>query len=415
MHPKHPSPVKLKPFSSPLFFCLILFCPVLFLSGCAGLKKEPPAPRPVLERVSPSAYPAFNDDMAYDGLRHAILQSITYFKRIPSDRNFDFGPDRYTSAHLIRTMEHFLNFIQTQPSPDALKSFIRSHYRVYRSTGNQKTKKVLFTGYYEPILSGRTHRNGTYRYPVYARPEDHTTIDLSLFHADFKGRKIVGRYTNQRVVPYYDRRKIDKTAALKGKAPVLAWVKDEVGLFFLQIQGSGKIFLENGSVLNVHYHTANGHPYRSIGKLLIDKGKIPRNEMSMQRIRTYLHDHPDEVEAILHYNPSYVFFKIEKDGPLGYLSVKLTPGRSIALDRRIFPPAALCFIETKIPFVDGVGKIYSWNDSNRFTLNQDTGGAIRGAGRADLFWGNGAYAEIAAGHMQHRGDLYFLVLKPTAS
>ncbi len=403
-----------KKISSLIFFSLILFCPALFLSGCAGLKKEPPVPGPVLERVSPSAYPAFNDDMAYDGLKHAILQSITYFKRIPSDRNFDFGPDRYTAAHLIRSMEHFLNFIQTQPVPDALKNFIRSHYRVYRSVGSLKTRKVLFTGYYEPMLSGRTHRNETYRYPVYARPEDHTTIDLSLFHADFKGRKIVGRYTNQRVIPYYDRRKIDQSAALKGKAPVLAWVKDEVGLFFLQIQGSGKIFLENGSVINVHYHTANGHPYRSIGKLLIDKGKIPREEMSMQRIRSYLHDHPDEVEAILHYNPSYVFFKIEKSGPLGYLSVKLTPGRSIALDRRIFPPAALCFIKTKIPFVDGTGKISSWNDGNRFTLNQDTGGAIRGAGRADLFWGNGAYAEIAAGHMQHRGDLYFLVLKPTS-
>jgi membrane-bound lytic murein transglycosylase A len=134
--------------------------------------------------------------------------------------------------------------------------------------------------------------------------------------------------------------------------------------------------------------------------------------MSMQKIREYLHQHPDEIEAVFNFNPSYVFFKIEPDGPLGSINVKLTPGRSIALDRDLFPKAALCFIEAEKPIVDSTGEINSWQRFTRFALNQDTGGAIRGAGRADLFWGNGPYAEIAAGHLKHPGKLYFLVLKP---
>jgi membrane-bound lytic murein transglycosylase A len=239
------------------------------------------------------------------------------------------------------------------------------------------------------------------------------TIDLSLFHEKFKGERIIGRFTDQTVVPYYDRSEIEADNFLKDKAEVLAWAKDPVDVFFLQIQGSGKVQLENGEVFNVHYQTTNGRPYRSIGKLLIDQEKISVAEMSMQKIREYLRNHPDEIETVLNYNPSYVFFEIEPNGPLGNINVQLTPGRSIALDRRIFPPAALTFIETEKPFIDDTGQIQSWQRLSRFALNQDTGGAIKGPGRADLFWGNGSYAEIAAGHLKHTGKLYFLVLKST--
>ena len=224
----------------------------------------------------------------------------------------------------------------------------------------------------------------------------------------------MGRLTEQTVVPYYERKEIDFENALEGKAEALVWVKDPVDIFFLQIQGSGKIYLDNGDVINVHYHTTNGRPYRSIGQLLIEEEKILKEEMSMQKIREYLREHPEEIENIFNYNPSYVFFKTEPDGPLGNINVKLTPGRSIALDRKIFPPAALAFIKTKKPLIDTAGNIIDWTDCSRFVLNQDTGGAIKGPGRADLFWGNGHYAEIAAGHLQHPGKLYFFILKPEA-
>jgi membrane-bound lytic murein transglycosylase A len=185
-----------------------------------------------------------------------------------------------------------------------------------------------------------------------------------------------------------------------------------VDLFFLHIQGSGKISLEDNGTLDVHYHTTNGHPYRSIGKTLIESGKIPREEMSMQAIREYVKKHPEEARDIFGSNPSYVFFKIEAEGPLGCLGEALTSGRSLAVDRSIFPMASLSFIQTTVPVISGDGKIQEWKACTRFVLNQDTGGAIKGAGRADLFFGSGPYAETAAGHLKHEGDLFFLVMKP---
>ena len=358
------------------------------------------------------SYPNFKDDLALDGLEHSILKSIDYLQKVPVDRIYQFGPDRFDAAHLIKSLQHFLDFIRTNPSGRELKNFIRTHYRVYQSIGRDQKGEVLFTGYYEPHLNGRLSPDEEFRFPIYGLPTDILKIDLSAFADKFKGETIVGRYTGETVIPYYDRREIEEDAVLADKAQILAWLKDPVDLFFLQIQGSGKVFLETGEVINVHYHGTNGRPYRSIGALLIEEQKIPREEMSMQRIRSYLHEHPEEMASVLNHNPSYVFFKLESEGPLGYINVLLTPGRSIALDRRIFPPAALAFIQTKKPVVDSTGRIDTWTDFSRFVLNQDTGGAIRGPGRADLFWGNGPYAEIAAGHLAHTGKLYFLILKP---
>jgi membrane-bound lytic murein transglycosylase A len=313
---------------------------------------------------------------------------------------------------MIKSLEHFLNFIRTKPLQDELKRYVKNNYLVYTSIGSDTPDQVLFTGYYEPVLQGSLKKDAEYLFPIYTRPDDLTTINLSLFSPKFKGETIIGRYTQQSVVPYYDRKEIEDQGLLDGKVQEIAWLKDRIDLFFLQIQGSGKIYLDNGETVNVHYHGSNGQPYRSIGKLLVDEGKLSREEVSMQKIRDYLRHHPEEVESVLNYNPSYVFFKIEKDGPIGYLEVKLTPGRSIALDRRLFPPGGLAFIETKKPLINGNGTIHKWIPFSRFVLNQDTGGAIRGPARADLFWGNGKYAEIAAGHMQEFGKLYFLVLRP---
>jgi membrane-bound lytic murein transglycosylase A len=391
---------------------LAVFFSLLF-AGCALFKKGPPGVmESALIRIESSDYPEFSDDMDYDGLEHGVLQSILYLNKVPAARTFRFGKDVFDAAHMIRSMEHFLHFIQTKPSKQQLREYINSNYLVYKSVGSGNPGQVLFTGYYEPLLEGSTEKSTEYRFPIYARPSDLTAIDLSLFLPAFKGKKIIGRYTDQTVVPYYDRSEIEYKGALEGKTAAIAWLKDRVDLFFLQIQGSGKIYLDNGDILHVHYHDTNGRPYRSIGKLLIDTGKIPREEMSMQKIRAYLYDYPEEAETVLNYNPSYVFFKIEEDGPIGYLEVKLTPGRSIALDRRLFPLAGLAFIKTHKPLINSSGKIYKWSAFSRFVLNQDTGGAIKGPGRGDLFWGDGTYAEIAAGHMQHHGTLYFLVLKP---
>jgi len=384
---------------------------VLLMFGCAPFN----APSVVktqsaLVKLSPSAYPALSDDLNYEGLDHGIQMSLTYLRKVPRDRAFVFGADSYTAARLIRSLEVFQEFIRAGPSADQINDMVRRDFYVYRAAGI--SEKVLFTGYYEPVLAGSLKETTFYRYPIYSRPDDLVTVELSAFSTKYSGETLVGRYTEQTLVPYYDRKTIENREIFKGHA--LAWVSDPVDLFFLHIQGSGKIMLDQGKTLNVHYHATNGHPYRSIGKVLIDQGKIPKSEISMQSIRAYLKSHPQEQETVLSANLSYVFFKTETDGPLGNLNVPLTPGRSIAVDKKIFPPAALMYIRTQKPAMTEAGQLGTWEKFGRFALNQDTGGAITGPGRADVFWGNGPYAELAAGHLQHQGDMYFLILKPAA-
>lgn len=385
----------------------------VLLAGCGERAiVTPPEPLPVLQRVDFAQIPVFFDDRGYDGLSQAVGQSLAYLKKIPPDREFLFGEDRFSTGHMIRSLEVFKEFLDTRPTARGLTDFLRQRYRVYQSTGNGGDGQVLFTGYYEPVLHGSLSQSDRYRFPVYAMPEDLLRIDLSQFHSRFAGERISARIENGQVLPYYDREAISFEGRLQGKADVIAWVDDRVDLFFLHIQGSGKIFLDNGDVLNVHYQSSNGRPYRSIGRLLIEENKIDKSQMSMQQIREYLDRHPEEMRRILSYNPSYIFFRVEKGGPVGALGVPLTPGRSIATDRRLFPDAALAFVETEKPVIDGSGTISGWIPLNRFVMNQDTGGAISGPARADIYWGDDAYAAQAAGHLQHPGRLYFFVLAP---
>jgi membrane-bound lytic murein transglycosylase A len=299
--------------NSPLYAkCALVLTVALtvLIAGCPAPIKKPPDEFPLVHR-SKFSYPDFSDDLALDGLEHSILKSLDYLQKVPADRTYQFGEDRFDAAHLIQSLKHFLNFIQTNPSNKELKKFIRSNYRVYQSVGRNQRGEVLFTGYYEPHLSGSLYRNEEYQYPIYALPTDLLKIDLSAFNEKYKGESIIGRYTGQTVVPYHDRREIDGEEVLVGKAEPLVWVKDPVDVFFLQIQGSGKVFLNTGEVINVHYHGTNGRPYRSIGRLLIEEQKIPKEEMSMQKIRSYLQSHPEEMAPVLNHNPSYVFFKLE--------------------------------------------------------------------------------------------------------
>lgn len=402
---KSVSQIKIFLLLSCSFFSSVLY-------GCTSVILRPTTEPSSLVKLSLSEYPEFIDDMDYDNLEYSIKQSLSYLKKRPEDIKFKFGQDTYGTSQMIDSLEKFREFVERKPSADQLRKYIGEKYFVYKSNGSNGSGEVLFTGYYEPFLEGSLLKRDIYKYPVYGIPPDLISVDLSLFSPKYAGEKITGRYTGQTVVPYYERKEIETGGMLEGKAPVIAWVKDPIDLFFLQIQGSGKIRLDNGETVNVHYHASNGRQYNSIGNLLIQKEIIPRSEMSMQRIRAYLNSNPSDIQDVLNYNPSYVFFKTESDGPLGYLGVTLTPERSIALDRRIFPLAGLVYIETEKPRVSGNGEITEWLKSSKFVLNQDTGGAIRGPGRADIFYGNGQYAELAAGNMQHKGNLYFLILKP---
>ena len=356
-----------------------------------------------LIRMDDRQYPGFSDDLNYRDLAESIDRTTSYLKRLPPDRRFCFGTDVYDARHMLKSMTHFGRFIQTRPSSGELNRFIAENYRVYRSRGKNQTRQVLFTGYYEPTVSGSRIKTPQYRYPVYSRPRD-----LVVGHSGTS----VGRMQGNRLAPYPERHEIDKDPAFEQKAAPLAWAADPVALFFLHVQGSGKIAFPDGDFIRVGYDISNGRPYRSIGKYLIDKGCITASEVSMQSIRDYLIRHPKEIQEVLHYNPSYIFFKKSDGGPFGCLQTELIPGRSIASDKSVFPMPALAYIETSKPQIRQNGEIEKWVPCSRFVLNQDTGSAIKGPGRVDIFWGNGEYAEIAAGNLKHNGALYFLVLDP---
>jgi membrane-bound lytic murein transglycosylase A len=265
---------------------------------------------------------------------------------------------------------------------------------------------VLFTGYYEPLLEARREPEFPFEYPVFGVPDDLVTVDLEAFGLENPPRAVVGRVEDHKLVRYADRNEIDFGRGLASTTPVLGYLADPVDVFFLHVQGSGTLIFPDGTRLRAGYGVSNGWEYRSIGKLLIDDGLIPREEMSMQAIRAYLAARPDEIERVLGYNASYVFFSPlqAEGGPLGCYGLPVTSGRSIATDRRLFPAPVMAWIEGTMPGPGGEQLRFS-----RFVLNQDTGGSIRGPGRVDLFIGAGEGAARIAGRMNNLGRLYLFL------
>jgi membrane-bound lytic murein transglycosylase A len=271
---------------------------------------------------------------------------------------------------------------------------------------------VLFTGYYEPVLPGSLVPTKTFTYPLYKPPPDLINIDLARFRPEWNGERLVAQYRNGQVIPYYTRREIDREAKLQGRGLELVWLPDLVDAFFLHIQGSGHIRLPSGQNMRVHYAASNGHPYRSIGKLMLDEGRLSPHAISMQQLRQYLRTHPAERDRILNHNPRYIFFRQVDEGPIGRLGFTLIPGRSIATDPDLFPASGLAFIQTQQPVLNDSHEVTGWQPLTRFVFNHDSGSAIKGPGRVDLYWGSGVQAEAAAGRLKHEGSLFFLIKRP---
>ncbi len=289
----------------------------------------------------------------------------------------------------------------------AARQFFESHFQPYEIRNPDGSLTGLITGYYVPDLQGSRVKTERFRYPLYAVPDDLLVIDLSSLYPELGSYRLRGRLEGRRVVPYWSRKEIDGAEKpLAGKE--IFWVEDAVELFYLQIQGSGRIHLENGKEILVNYGDQNGHPYRSIGKLLLQRGEMTREQMSMQNIMAWARQHPDRVADLLAENPSYVFFR-ELPGvesPPGAMGIPLTAGRSLAVDPRVIPLGAPVFLNTTWP-----------SDSlplKRLMVAQDTGGAIKGAVRADFFWGMGDDAGYYAGHMKQSGRLWVLLPKEVA-
>ena len=289
------------------------------------------------------------------------------------------------------------------PSPDAARRFFERYFTPHQVSDPVSGEEGLITGYYEPLLRGSRKPGARYRFPVFGVPDDLLVVELSDVHPELKGLRLRGRIEGRRVVPYYDRAQIET-----GRAPVrgkeIVWVDDPVALFFLHIQGSGRVLLDNGDTIRVGYADHNGHPYRSIGRLLIERGELTLEQASMQGIQAWTQAHPARLNELLNANASYVFFRelpAGNAGPPGALGVPLTTRRSIAIDPRYVPLGAPVFLATTWP--------NTTRALNRLMLAQDTGSAIRGAVRADFFWGFGEAAGREAGRMRQRLRLWVLL------
>jgi len=355
--------------------------------------------------------PIISDDLDAESLRTAIRLSLVYLQKLPPDRIVGEQPRRLTAGEIRNSLLVFEKLLDQWRCAECFARAVSERFEFLPSSADAQQAEVLFTGYYQPVIEGSLIPSQEFRYPLYGKPADLITAELVTITTAMTIERVVGRIDGEQFMPYYTRREIDEAGSLRGRGLEIAWVKDPIELFFLHIQGSGIIKLSDGQRLSVGYAGQNGWPYRSIGRLLIESGKASREEMSMQWLRRYLTDNPQERSDIFAHNESYVFFRPTPEGPLGSLEVTLGEGRSIATDARLFPKGALAFIQTQIPIIDGDGRLAGWRPITRFVLNQDTGGAIRGPQRADIYFGTGDAAGGLAGYMNHPGKMFFLALK----
>jgi membrane-bound lytic murein transglycosylase A len=381
---------------------------VALLAGAAlWLALRPPPPvvdRLVLSGVGFAGLPGWQQGRQSAALP-ALLRSCVRTEKLPPGRTLgsgelghkaaDWGPP-CTAARALRDGDD-----------KAARQFFETWFEPFAVRNNARAEG-LFTGYYEPELAGSRNRGGRFTVPIHARPDDLVTVDLGRFRDDLKGRRIAGLVKGGRLQPYASRADID-AGALAAKTRVLAWVDDPIAAFFLHVQGSGRVALEDGDTLRVGYAGHNGHPYVAIGRELIARGELSRAEVSLQTIRAWLAAHPDEAAAVMALNPSYIFFRpLKGDGPVGAQGVALTPGRSLAVDRRYFPLGLPLWLDASAPAAEAGAPD---QPLRRLMVAQDTGGAIRGPVRGDVFWGHGAEAEAVAGRMKHPGRYFVLLPK----
>ncbi len=294
-----------------------------------------------------------------------------------------------------------------QPDSTKLRQFFENRFVPHQVLNSDGGSDGLITGYYEPLLKGSRKPSGRYRFPLYATPDELIVVELGDIYPELKNMRLRGRLQGRKVVPYYSRAELENdtgkgATSMQGRE--LVWVEDAVELFFLQIQGSGRVELENGEIVRVGYAEQNGHPYKSIGKLLVDRGELVLEKASMQGIKAWGQKNPNKLNELLRQNPSYVFFRelpADLPGPLGALGVPLTAGRSLAIDPRSIPQGAPVFLATTWPNSD--------KQLQRLMIAQDTGGAIKGGVRADFFWGFGPDAGNQAGKMKQSGKMWVLM------
>lgn len=341
----------------------------------------------------------------HDKALAAFLRSCTKIKKMPLDRSL--GSIGVVAADWLKPCEAGSSLPTERP--DLARRFFETYFHPFLATAEGRSKG-LFTGYFEMELQGSWIRKGPYNTPIYERPPELVEANLGVFNSDMKGQQLLGKVVGGKFLPYEDRSEI-VAGALSGRGLELIWVDNPIDAFFLHVQGSGRIKMDDGTIIRVGYAARNGHAYYSIGKELIKMGELKREHVSMQSIRSWLRDNPSKADPLMEKNRSFIFFRIingglksfdEQQGPIGAQGVQLTPGRSLAVDRRYVPLGLPIWLDTTDP-------VNISEPLRRLVISQDTGSAIKGPVRGDLFWGFGDMAATKAGLMKQAGR-YFLLL-----
>ncbi len=364
---------------------------------------EPKFPKLVLERSTFEEIPGWPGSPA--AVLPALLRSCDVFARLPADRPVGVGGAEV--GGMVGDWRAPCAAARALPrdDPEAARRFFETHFTPWAVT-DRGDPIGFFTGYYEPTLQGSRRRSERFRVPVYVRPPELVAVDLGDFREDLSGRRIAGRVEGRSLVPFADRTEIHE-GALAGRGLELLWVDDPVDAFFLEIQGSGVVELDTGERVRVGYAAQNGHPYYAIGRELVSRGAMPVEEVSMQSIRRWLERHPREAVDVMRANASYVFFReLDGEGPVGAQGVVLTPGHSLAVDRSFLPLGAPMWLDTRVPAAD---PSHPPETFQRLLIAQDTGGAIRGPVRGDVFFGPGDEAAERAGRMRSEGRVWILL------
>jgi peptidoglycan lytic transglycosylase A len=393
MQDKSRAAVRNSPFSihhSPFGVLALALAACAYLQPSISLKTEPH----LVALNAAECRALLRDDATVDSLQQAAERGLDYVSKLPATPRQVFGRD--VSAADLKAA---LDGVVAAAKKDNWPWEICDRLHLYRV---DLADRLLVTGYYQPELAASRTRTARFRYPLYRTPNDLVDVDLAQFCPACNGQVPKGRVKDGTLVPYYSRAEID-AGALEGRGYELAWLDDPVEAFFLHVQGSALLRFDDGVHVQISYSSSNGRPYTSLGRVLVEQGKISRDDVSLQALKNYLRAHPEEQAALMGANQRYIFFRAVVAGPIGSAGVPLTDGRSIAADPSVYPPGGLVFL--RVASRDGRPQPVV----SRFALIQDAGVAITGPSRVDVFWGTGSTAEAIAGDMRNPGELYLVL------
>ena len=395
----------------------------------AHLKAQPSAPgspvelstpavkAPPLRLLSESELPFFEDSFkSKAGLVKAAKKTLAYLEKRKGPRYIRIGERDYAPAALADSVTELLRILKSSATADELNARILESFDVFQSVGSDGAGKVVFSSYYQPTLAASLKKSSNYPYPLYRRPSDMVEADLGAFDKKFGDDVLIGRVDkDRRLVPYFARADIDIRKALKGKGLEIACLQNKFDALDLHIQGSGILRFPSGKEVLAKYAATNARPYNSVGMLLVKANVLGKDEVTHEKVRQYLRAHPEAEDWILAQNPRYTFFELAPlppDGePFGTINESLVAARSIAIDPAVIPLGAVAYFETTSPQVDPDGRLLGQFPNSRFALCMDTGGAIKGPGRVDIYAGHGMQADTTAKNQWNEGRLYILVKK----